>query len=89
MHSAAIAALRDRRRALDLQTLSTELRGEFAYPMSALGRLFGALVLGPKRYDESYAPDESNAIMQLARTLGGALYTLSPAKVLQEHHLNA
>ncbi len=85
----AIVALRDRRKALDLQTLSTALRGEFAYPMSARGRLFGALILGPKRCGESYAPDESSAIMQLARTLGGALYTLSLAKVLQEHHLNA
>jgi hypothetical protein len=85
----AIVALRDRRKALDLQTLPTELRGEFAYPMMARGRLFGALVLGPKRLGESYAPDESNAIMQLARTLGGALYTLSLAKVLQEHHLQA
>ncbi len=85
----AIVALCDRRKALDLQTLSTELRGEFAYPMSARGKLFGALILGPKRCGESYAPDESNAIMQLARTLGGALYTLSLAKVLQEHHLNA
>ncbi|HEV3090061.1 MAG TPA: hypothetical protein VGX91_01310 [Candidatus Cybelea sp.] len=85
----AIVALRDRRKALDLQTLSTELRGEFAYPMIAQGRLFGALVLGPKRHGESYAPDESSAIMQLARTVGGTLYALSLAKVLQEHHLQA
>ena len=85
----AIVALRDRRKALDLQTLSTDLRGEFAYPMSARGKLFGALVLGPKRDGESYAPDESSAIMQLAHTVGGALYTLSLAKVLKEHHLNA
>ncbi len=85
----AIVALRDRRKALDLQTLSTALRGEFAYPMIAQGRLFGALVLGPKRHGESYAPDESNAIMQLARTVGGTLYSLSLAKVLKEHHLQA
>jgi len=85
----AIVALRDRRKALDLQTLSTGLRGEFAYPMNAQGRLFGALVLGPKRHGESYAPDESNAIMQLARSVGGTLCTLSLAKVLKEHHLQA
>jgi hypothetical protein len=85
----AIVALHERRKALDLQTLSTGLQGEFAYPMMARGRLFGAMVLGPKRFGESYDPDESNAIMQLARTLGGALYTLSLAKVLREHHLQA
>jgi hypothetical protein len=35
----AIAALRDRHHALDLHRLSTQLRGEFAYPMIARGRL--------------------------------------------------
>ena len=64
----AIIALRDRHRVLDLQTLSTELRGEFAYPMIARGQLVGALVLGPKRSGECYAPDESRAIMHLAIT---------------------
>jgi hypothetical protein len=85
----AIVALQDRRKALDLHTLSTELRGEFAYPMIARGKLVGALVLGPKRSGESYAPDESHAIMQLAREVGSALHSLSLAKVLQEHHFRA
>jgi hypothetical protein len=85
----AIVALRDRHKVLDLQTLSTELRGEFAYPMIARGQLVGALVLGPKRSGESYAPDESHAIRHLARNVGGAFHILSLAKVLQEHHLQA
>lgn len=85
----AITALQERRKALDLHTLSTQLPGEFAYPMIARGRLVGALVLGPKRSGESYAPDESRAIMQLAREVGGALLILTLAKVLQEHHLPA
>jgi hypothetical protein len=85
----AIGALRERHSALDLQTLSTALRGEFAYPMIARGRLVGALVLGPKRSGESYAPDESRAIMHLAHNVGSALHILFLAKVLQEHHLQA
>lgn len=86
---AAIAALRERRKAVDLHPLSTQLRGDFAYPIIARGRLVGALVVGPKRSGESYAPDESNAIMQLAREVGGALHTLTLASLLREHHLPA
>jgi hypothetical protein len=48
--------------------------------------LVGALVLGPKRSGESYAPDESNAIMQLAREVGAALHILTLATVLQGQH---
>ena len=85
----AIVALHERHKALDLQTLSTALQGEFAFPMVARGRLVGALVLGPKRSGESYAPDESHAIMHLAHNVGSALHILFLAKVLQEHHLGA
>ncbi|MBV8531033.1 MAG: hypothetical protein JO104_06920 [Candidatus Eremiobacteraeota bacterium] len=85
----AIAALHDREKALDLHGIPTQLRGEFAYPMIARGRLVGALVLGPKRSGESYAPDESNAIAQLAREVGGALHILTLSKLLQQHHLQA
>ena len=85
----AIVVLRERHKPLDLQTLSTGLRGDFAYPMIARGRLVGALVLGSKRSGESYAPDESRAIMHLAHSVGSALHILFLAKVLQEHHLGA
>jgi hypothetical protein len=85
----AIVALHERHKALDLQTLSTALRGEFAYPMIARGRLVGALVLGPKRSGESYAPDESHAITHLAHSVGSALHFLFLSKVIQEHHLGA
>jgi hypothetical protein len=85
----AIVALRERHKVLDLQTLSTALRGEFAYPMIARGQLVGALVLGPKRSGESYAPDESHAIMQLAHEVGSALHILTLAKLLKEAHSQA
>jgi hypothetical protein len=73
----AIVALRAWRKTLDLHTVETALHGEFAYPMIARGRLVGALVLGPKRSGEAYAPDESDAISQLAHGVGGALDVLS------------
>jgi hypothetical protein len=85
----AIVALRDRRKPLDLHTLATELRGEFAYPMVARAQLVGALALGPKRSGESYAPDESHAIMQLAHSVGGALHVLALARLLREAHIQA
>jgi hypothetical protein len=85
----AIVALHDRHNALDLKTLSTQLRGEFAYPLMAHGRLIGALVLGPKCSGDNYAPDESHAITRLARELGSALRILSLENVLQDRHLPA
>jgi hypothetical protein len=85
----AIVALHGRHSALDLKTLSTQLQGEFAYPMIARGQLVGALVLGPKRSGDNYAPDESHAIMQLAHEVGNALRFLTLEKALQDHHLPA
>ncbi len=73
----AVVALRAQRKALDLHTIQTEIRGELAYPMVARGRLVGVLVVGPKRSDETYAPDESDAIAQLALSVGAALDMLS------------
>lgn len=73
----ALVALRARHTVLDLHTLKSAIAGEFAYPMVARGRLIGALVLGVKRSGESYAPDESRAIEQLAHSVAGALDVLS------------
>ncbi len=73
----AIVAMRTWHEVLDLHTVQSTLRGEFAYPMVARGRLVGALALGPKRSGESYAPDESESIAQLALGVGAALDVLS------------
>lgn len=75
----AIVLLRADGEIVDLHTVQTALQGEFAYPMIARGRLIGALVLGRKRSGESYAPDESDAVLQLAHSTGTAL------DVLREH----
>jgi hypothetical protein len=73
----AIVTLRAWHRKLDLHDVDTQFEGEFAYPMVSRGRLIGALLLGPKRSQESYAPDESSAIEDLAHHVGGVLDVLS------------
>lgn len=72
----AILALRTWHRVVDLHATTTELRGEYAFPMVARGRLIGALVLGAKRSQDSYAPDESQAVEELAHGMAGALDVL-------------
>ncbi len=72
----AIVRLRATRSPLDLHDVRSAIQGEFAYPMLARGRLVGVLILGPKRSGETYAPDESDAILQLAHDTGSALDVL-------------
>lgn len=73
----AIVALSAWNKPLDLHDLpDTKLQGELAFPMVSRGRLIGALVCGPKRDGERYAPDESDALLALAHGVGGALDVL-------------
>jgi hypothetical protein len=76
-NDAAIVSLKTWRKSVDLHTIDTTLQGEFAYPMVARGHLVGAIVLGPKRSGDPYAPDESDAILHLAHGVGGAFDVLS------------
>ena len=69
----ALVTLRASHDVVDLHGVDSALKGEFAYPMLARGRLVGALVLGPRSNGESYAPDESQAIAQVAHGVGVAL----------------
>jgi hypothetical protein len=62
---------------LDLQPVETALEGEWAYPMIVRGRLVGVLLLGSRRSSESYAPDESEAIAEVAQGVAGALEALA------------
>lgn len=48
------------------------------------GRLIGALLLGPKRSQESYAPDESSAIEDLAHHVGAVLDVLGHTTSAEE-----
>jgi hypothetical protein len=73
-----ILALRAWNKPIDLHVFpDSQLRGEFAFPMISRGNLVGALICGPKRDGEAYAPDESEALLVLAHGVGTALDTLS------------
>lgn len=85
----AIVTMRASHGIVDLHAADTHLRGEFAYPMIARGRLVGALLLGPKGSGESYAPDESDAILQLAHGAAGALDILEAKRETQSDSLAA
>jgi hypothetical protein len=69
-------ALRAFHKPVEIAKYHTALEGEYAFPMSTGGRLVGAFVCGPKRHGEAYAPDEFDAIEQLARAVGAALDAL-------------
>ena len=73
----AIVRLRATHEVLDLHTVASSVAGEKAYPMVARGTLVGVLILGPRRTGESYAPDESSAISQLALSVGAAIDVLT------------
>jgi hypothetical protein len=77
----ALVALRASGERVDLHGLKkTQLHGDYAYPMLARGRFVGALVIGPKRSREPYAPDESAAIAEVAHGVGIALHLLGVAR---------
>lgn len=69
----AVVRLRANPHPLDLHGTETALRGDIAFPMTARGRLLGIVVLGARRSGETYAPDETSAISQLALSTGAAL----------------
>jgi hypothetical protein len=72
-----IVALRAWNKPIDLHLFpDSQLRGEFAFPMISRGDLVGALICGPKRDGEAYAPDESEALLALAHGVGTALDTM-------------
>jgi hypothetical protein len=74
----AILALRAWRKPIDLGSIEdSALRGEFAFPMFSRGALVGVLVCGAKPNGESYAPDESDALLVLAHGVGTTLDVLS------------
>jgi len=87
----AIVRLRANPHALDLQGLETSLRGNVGFPMTARGQLLGVVVLGARRSGETYAPDETSAISQLAASLGAAVDVLASrnGKGAVEDHVSA
>jgi len=73
----AIIRLHATHQVLDLHTVESQLAGDLAFPLVSRGELMGVAVLGSRRSGEAYAPDESEAIAQMALSLGAALYAIS------------
>jgi GAF domain-containing protein len=69
----ALVAMRARRAVADLHALGSTLRGAYAFPMIVRGELIGALVCGNKAEAEAYAPDEIEALRNMASAVGHAL----------------
>jgi len=69
----AFVALRATKAPVDLHRVTTAVHGEFAFPMLSRGELRGALVCGPKREADPYAPDEIATLATLAQSVGAAL----------------
>ncbi|MBV8149158.1 MAG: hypothetical protein JO092_08710, partial [Candidatus Eremiobacteraeota bacterium] len=76
LNDAATVAMRTWREPVDLNNYDTSLRGEMAFPMLAHGAFVGAVLCGPKRTGERYAPDEIEAIRDLAHGVGLAIDNL-------------
>lgn len=69
----AAVAMRARRVSVHLRDCGSALPGFLAFPMIVRGELLGILVCGQKLDDETYAPDEENALASLASSVGHAL----------------
>lgn len=72
-NDAAILALKTWHKPLDPHLYGGALGGALAIPMLVRGRLTGLLVLGERIGGEAYAPDEIEALEQLAHGVGSAL----------------
>lgn len=72
----ALVAMRARHVVVDLEDAQSALPGVLAFPMTVRGELIGALVCGAKKADESYAPDERDALESVASAVAHALDAL-------------
>lgn len=72
----AIVALTAWQKSVSLHDYTTVIKGEYAFPLVFRGALTGALVCGPKRTLEAFAPDEIDAIEVMAHGVGMALSAL-------------
>lgn len=85
----AIVSMRANHRVVDLHTTHSALEGEWAYPMVSRGRLVGTLTIGGKVSGESYAPDESAAILRIAHAVASTVDLLARNPVGNEALMQA
>jgi len=73
----AILALKVWHKPIDPHHYDAAIHAALALPMLTRGRLYGVLLLGERAGGEAYAPDEVEALSQLANGVGSALEALS------------
>ncbi len=69
----AILALKAWHRPIDPHHYASAVHGALAFPMLVRGRLLGVLVMGERAGGEAYAPDEVNALAEVAHGVGTAM----------------
>jgi hypothetical protein len=69
----AILALKAWHRPIDPHHYESAVQGALALPMLVRGRLLGVLVMGERAGGEAYAPDEVEALAQVAHGVGTAI----------------
>jgi hypothetical protein len=84
---AALVALRAWHDRLDLHSVNSKIRGEYAFPLTVRGMLTGLMVIGEKDIGEPYAPDELDALDRLALAVGISLDGLERTGVASEDSL--
>jgi hypothetical protein len=72
----AMVALRAWRKPIELHRYKTSIHGELAFPMISRGEVVGVLVCDSKPSGETYAPDEKEALCEVAHGVGAALDVL-------------
>lgn len=72
-NDAAIVAMRARHVIAELPSLRSALPGVLGFPMTVRGQLVGVLLCGAKVEDETYAPDEREALSAVATAVAQAL----------------
>ena len=72
----AMVALRAWRKPVYLHRYKTSIHGELAFPMISRGEVVGVLVCDSKPSGEGYAPDETEALCEVAHGVGTALDVL-------------
>lgn len=75
-NDAAILALKATHAPLDPHAYTTTLAADLALPMVARGQLLGVLLCGQRDSGEAYAPDEIEALREVAHGVGSALGAL-------------
>lgn len=73
----AILALKAWHEPLDPHKYQTALAGDLAFPVVARGHLHGVLLFEPRESGEAFAPDEIEALAELANGIGSAYDTLA------------